>query len=132
MATGVRYGEPNFLILAVHLKISYVWSFISHSQHPITVSSSCIIGHDLRSVPAHECLLLCLLVNPVELSALVLVELLRLKPQGNLLLCTLDCVGAVAHIATNIDGVVTANGSWGGCEWVGGSEDHYEVLVTVN
>lgn len=56
-------------------------------------------------------------------------ELLWLEPQSNLLLCTLDCVGAVAHVTANIDGVVTADGTWGGRERVGGAEDHCEVLV---
>ena len=45
---------------------------------------------------------LSLLVDPVELAVLVLLELLRLEPEGNLLLGVLDAVGAVADVAANI------------------------------
>ena len=89
---------------------------------PLLHSSSIVtLGQGFRgllSLPS------CLLVDPVELSALVLVDLLRLEPQGNLLLRTLDSIGAVADVAADVDGVVTTDGTWGGSEGVGGSQDH--------
>lgn len=66
----------------------------------------------------------CLLVDPVELRALVLVDLLRLEPQGDLLLGALDRVGPMAHVAAHVDGVVAADGARGRCEGVGRAEDH--------
>lgn len=43
-----------------------------------------------------------LLVDPVELAVLVGEDLLRLEPEGNLLLGVLDAVGAVADVAADI------------------------------
>lgn len=54
---------------------------------------------------------------------LVLLELLRLEPEGNLLLGVLDAVGAVANVAANINGEVTTDGARGGGKRVGGTED---------
>jgi hypothetical protein len=45
---------------------------------------------------------LSLLVNPVEGSRLVGVQVLRLEPEGNLLLGVLDAVGAVADVTSDI------------------------------
>lgn len=70
-----------------------------------------------------------LLVDPIELSILVLDELLWLEPQSNLLLCALNSVRAVADVTANIDGIVTANGTWSRCERVGSTKDHYYMLV---
>jgi hypothetical protein len=64
-----------------------------------------------------------LLIDPVELGGLVRLNLLGLEPQGDLLLGTLDTVGAVADVATDIDGVVAANGTWGRGQRVGSTED---------
>jgi hypothetical protein len=47
-----------------------------------------------------------LLVDPVEAVALPALDLIRLEPEGNLLLGALNAVGAVAAVATNIDGEV--------------------------
>ncbi len=64
-----------------------------------------------------------LLVHPVVLSALPALNLILAKPEGNLLLSVLDAVGAVAHVAADIEGVVAADRSWGRGQWVGGTED---------
>ena len=64
-----------------------------------------------------------LLIDPVELGRLPALNLLRLEPQSNLLLCALHAVGAVANVAADIDGIVTTDGTWGGLEWVGSAED---------
>ena len=64
-----------------------------------------------------------LLIDPVELSILILLDLVRLEPQRDLLLGTLDTVRAVADVSTDIDGVVTSDGAWVGCKRVGGTED---------
>lgn len=77
-----------------------------------------------RGLSRSEALTLWLLVDPVELSALVLVELLWLEPQSNLLFGTLDSVRAVADVAADIDSVVATDGTWGRCERVGSTEDH--------
>ena len=54
-----------------------------------------------------------LLIDPVELSLLVALDLLRLKPQGDLLLGAFDTVRAVADISADIDGIITSDGAWG-------------------
>lgn len=64
-----------------------------------------------------------LLVDPVELGRLPALDFLRLEPQSNLLLCALNTVGAVADIATDVNGVVTADGTGGRGKGVGGTED---------
>lgn len=64
-----------------------------------------------------------LLVDPVKGSSLVAVELLRLEPEGNLLLGVLDRVGAVADVAADIDGEVTTDGARSGGKGVGGTEE---------
>lgn len=64
-----------------------------------------------------------LFVDPVESGGLVAEDLLGLEPQRNLLLGGLDRVGAVADIATNINGKVTTNGAGLGSQGVGGTED---------
>lgn len=66
---------------------------------------------------------LCLLVDPVELSGLVALDLLWLEPQSNLLLRALNRVGTVADVATDIDGIVTSDGARGRSKRVGGTED---------
>jgi len=50
-------------------------------------------------------------------------NLTLLEPESDLLLGVLDAVGAVADVASNIDGVVTTDGSWGRSERVGGTEE---------
>lgn len=77
------------------------------------------------------CTNLCLLVDPVELSVLVLGNLFRLEPQVDLLLSTLDTVGAVADVSANVDGVVTSDGAWCGSERVGGTKDGSAGLAGV-
>jgi hypothetical protein len=80
-------------------------------------------------VSYHHVCCLWFLVDPVELRALVLLELLRLEPQGNLLLSTLNTIGAVAHISANIDGVVTSDGTRGRGKRIGGTKDGWRVLA---
>jgi hypothetical protein len=63
------------------------------------------------------------LIDPVVLGRLPALDLLRLEPESDLLLGTLDTVGAVADIATNIDGIVSSDGTRGRCERVRGAKD---------
>lgn len=72
---------------------------------------------------------LCLLVNPIELSRLPALNLLRLEPQSNLLLRALYTVGAVADIATDVDGIITSDGPRSRGKGVGGTEDGWSELV---
>lgn len=64
-----------------------------------------------------------LLVDPVEGGALPGDELLRLEPEGNLLLGVLDAVGTVADVAADVDSEVTTDGAGSGGKRVGGTED---------
>lgn len=64
------------------------------------------------------------LVDPGLLGGLPGLDLLWLEPESNLLLGVLDRVGAVADVASDIDGVVTTDGAWGGGQWVGGTEEN--------
>jgi hypothetical protein len=64
-----------------------------------------------------------LFVDPVELRRLPGLNLTFLEPEGNLLLGALDTVGTVADISTNIDGIVTSDGAWGGSKRIGGTKD---------
>jgi hypothetical protein len=52
-------------------------------------------------------------------------DLTLLEPESDLLLGVLDAVGAVADVAADIDGVVTTDGTWGGGEGVGGTEESW-------
>ena len=74
---------------------------------------------------------LLLLVDPAELGALPLDKLLWLEPQGNLLLSALDGIRAVADVSADVNGEVTTDGAWGGCEWVGGAENGAASLDNV-
>jgi hypothetical protein len=64
-----------------------------------------------------------LLVDPVVLGRLPGLNLTLLEPQSNLLLAVLDAVGAVAHVAANIESEVAADGARGRGKGVGGTED---------
>jgi hypothetical protein len=64
-----------------------------------------------------------LLVDPVVLSRLPGLNLTLLEPESNLLLAVLNGVGAVAHVAANVEGEVATDGAGGGGEGVGGTED---------
>lgn len=55
-------------------------------------------------------------------------ELRRLEPESDLVLGTQDGIGAVAHVATDIDGVVTADGARKGVCGVGGTKKHTAAL----
>jgi len=72
-----------------------------------------------------------LLVDPVELSRLPALDLLRLEPQSNFLLCALDAVGAVADVATDIDGIVTTDSAGGRGKRVGSTEDGAAGLASI-
>lgn len=67
-----------------------------------------------------------LLVDPVELRALVADNLRVLEPESNLLLGVLDGVGTVADVAADVDGVVATDGAGGRGQGVGGTEDGCE------
>jgi hypothetical protein len=66
---------------------------------------------------------LSLLVDPVGLGASPVDDLTLLEPEGNFLLGVLYAVGAVAHVAADIDGEVTADGARGGSKGVGSTEE---------
>ena len=68
-----------------------------------------------------------LLVDPVMLSGLPALNFPWLEPQGNLLLCTLDAIGTVADVATDVNGIVTTNGTRGRGKRVGGTKDGLDV-----
>jgi len=67
-----------------------------------------------------------LLVDPVELSRLPALDLLRLEPQSNFFLCALNAVRAVADIAADVDGIVTTDSAGGRGKRVGGTEDGWQ------
>jgi hypothetical protein len=64
------------------------------------------------------------LVDPGLLALLIRMDLLWLEPQSDFLLSALDTVRAVADVATDIDGIVTADCTRGRLQRVGCSEDH--------
>jgi hypothetical protein len=64
-----------------------------------------------------------LLVDPVELGRLPALDLTLVEPQGDFLLSVLNRVGAVAHVAADVDGVVAADGAGRGRERVCGAEN---------
>lgn len=70
-----------------------------------------------------------LLVDPVELSRLVALDLTLLEPESNLLLGVLDAVGTVADVAANVNGEVTTDGTGGGSQGVGGTEEDYRRFL---
>lgn len=57
-------------------------------------------------------------------------DLTLLEPEGDLLLGVLDAVGTVADVASDVDGVVTTDGTWGGGEGVGGTEEDWVGVVS--
>jgi hypothetical protein len=67
------------------------------------------------------CCNLWLLIDPVILSRLPGLNLTLLEPESNFLLGVLDAVGTVADVASDIDGVVTTDGTWGRGKRVGGT-----------
>ncbi len=73
---------------------------------------------------------LCLLfVDPSSLGTGPADKLILVwEPKSNLLFGALDAVRAVAHVAANVNGVVEANGAWGGSEWVGSTKDETASL----
>jgi hypothetical protein len=64
-----------------------------------------------------------LLVDPVVLGRLPANKLVLVEPEGNLLLGVLDRVGAVADVATDVNGKVTTDGSGSRGGRVGGAEE---------
>jgi hypothetical protein len=72
---------------------------------------------------------LSLLVDPAGLSGLVADNIAVLEPESDLLLGALDGIGAVADVSADIDGKVTADGTRGGGQRVGGAEEDWMVLV---
>jgi hypothetical protein len=73
--------------------------------------------------PSSDGTRLWLLIDPVELGALVADDITLGEPESNLLLGILDTVGAVAYITTNIDGIVAADRARGRSKGVCGTED---------
>jgi len=63
------------------------------------------------------------LVDPVVLGRFPLENLTLLEPESDFLLGILDTVGTVADVASDIDGIVTTDGTWERVFWVGGTED---------
>lgn len=56
-------------------------------------------------------------------------DLTLLEPESDFLLGVLDAVGTVADVASDINGEVTTDGTWGGCERVGGAEENLGVSI---
>ena len=71
------------------------------------------------------------LIDPVVLSRLPALNLLLTEPEGDLLLRRVDSIGAMADIASDIDGEVAANGAWRRGERVGGTEESAASLDDV-
>ncbi len=63
------------------------------------------------------------LVDPVMLSGLPALDLAFAEPQSNLFLGTLNTIGTVADVATNINGIVTSDGTRGGRKRICGTEN---------
>ena len=59
--------------------------------------------------------------HPLLLAGVPLLDALR-EPQSDLGLCGLDGIGAVAHVAADLDTQVTTDGAGGGVSGVGGAE----------
>jgi len=64
-----------------------------------------------------------LLVDPVVLSRLPLNDFTIIEPESYLLLGVLNAVGTVANVTPDVDSIVTTDGTWWGCERVGGTEE---------
>ena len=73
----------------------------------------------------------CLLVDPDLGVGLVGHELLGLEPEGDLAVGALDAVGAVADVASDVDGVVAADGAGERVGGVGGAEENAAALDDV-
>jgi len=73
----------------------------------------------------------CLLIDPGEERWLVINNFLLLEPQTDLLLGRLDRVGPMADIATDINGIITTNGTGSGLQRVGGSKNDTTLLDNV-
>lgn len=73
-----------------------------------------------------------LFVDPVvDLLVFVVVDLVWLEPMSNLTVSRVDGIRSVADVASGLDAEVSADGSWGGREWVGGSEHDTSLLDDV-
>lgn len=72
-----------------------------------------------------------LFVDPGEERGLVVNKLLLLEPETNLTLGRLDRVRAVGNVATNVNGVVTTDGTGGGLQGVGGTKNGTALLDNV-
>lgn len=64
-----------------------------------------------------------LLVDETSERRGVTLDLLLLEPERDLALSRLDRVGAVAHVAADVEGEVTTDGARGRGQGVGGTED---------
>ena len=56
-------------------------------------------------------------------------NLTLLEPESDFLLGVLDTVGTVADVTSDIDGEVAADGTWGRCKGVGGTEESWKGSV---
>ena len=83
---------------------------------------------EVRLFVAH----LCFLVDPVELSVLVLLDLTFPEPQSNLFLGALDAIGAVTDVSANVDGIVASDGARGRCERVGSTKNGSAGLTGIS
>ncbi|GMS99065.1 hypothetical protein PENTCL1PPCAC_21240, partial [Pristionchus entomophagus] len=73
-----------------------------------------------------------LLVHPgVDEGRVVVVDLVVLEPVSDLAIGGVDRVGSVADVASGLDGIVSADGSGGGGQGVGGSEHSTSLLDDV-
>jgi len=90
-----------------------------------------LISFRSREVANSGYIHLCLLVDPVELALLVTENLIVTEPQGNFFLGIFDAVGAVADVAADVKGEITADGARGGVKRVGCTKDNATGLDCV-
>jgi hypothetical protein len=127
--TDIRYNEHRRRV--AHAQAIRQSTF---SPHPIRNKTTTVSHlpaqtspHTPSSIlpsPVLQCTAnLSLLVDPVVLSRLPALNLTLLEPESNLLLSVLNRVGAVAHVAADVEGEVATDGAGGRGERVGGAED---------
>jgi hypothetical protein len=106
------------------LKVCPMYDFSGHHLNLVNLSlnlrNACrYVAVEVRHILNH----LWLFIDPVELGRLPRHDLFLGEPESNFFLRTLNTIGTVADVSTDIDSVVPTNGARGGIERVGGTED---------
>lgn len=115
------------------MRVCWTHDFLdSHLIHvSLSFSSSIVckltLDSEMNAVPTH----LRLLVDPIEVGHLPGHNLVLAEPQSDLFLGTLDTVGTVADVSTDVNGVVTSDGTWVGSERVGSTKDSSASLAGI-